>query len=294
VGIALFYLGEYALAHDHLEEVVAFYNPHEHHSAFVFLRGSDAGVSALAYTACTMWCLGYPDQATKRSHKALRLARALAHPFSLADVLCYAGCMPSVMRRDAEALQEYTEEVMQLASERVPVWLPTARIYMGTVLTMQGQAEQGIAQVREALEASLSTSEQCWHSEAFCSLARAQAVEIRSAEGLTTIAEALAFVGQTDQRYLEAELHRLRAELLLMERNEVEAEASLHRAINVARRQQARSWELRATTSLARLWQKQGKEKEAQQWLAGIYGWFAEGLDTADLIEARALLEQLS
>ena len=119
-------------------------------------------------------------------------------------------------------------------------------------------------------------------------------MEKRSAEGLTTIAEALAFVDQTDQRYLEAELHRLRAELLLMERNEVEAEAGLHRAINVARRQQARSWELRATTSLARLWQKQGKAKEAQQSLAGIYGWFTEGFDTADLIEARALLEQLS
>lgn len=294
VGIALFFLGEYTLAQDHLDEVIAFYNPQEHHSAFVFLRGSDAGVSSMAYTACTMWCLGYPDQANERSQKALRLARDLAHPFSLMDVLCYAGCMFSDMRHDAVALREYAEEMVQLASERIPAWIPVATCYMGGALTMMGQVEQGIAQVREALEASLSIGEGCYFSEAFCSLARAQAAGKRSTEGLTTIAEALDFVDRTDQRFLLAELHRLRAELLLIERNEAEAEASLHRAINVARRQQARGWELRATTSLARLWQEQGKIDEARQALATIYDWFTEGFYTADLKEARALLEELA
>ncbi len=113
-------------------------------------------------------------------------------------------------------------------------------------------------------------------------------------EGLTTLAEALALVEQTDERHWEAELYRLRAELLLMQGDDAEAEASLHKAIKVARRQQAKSWELRATVSLCRLWQQQGRMDEARQMLAEIYGWFTEGFDTPDLQEAKALLEELS
>ena len=125
-------------------------------------------------------------------------------------------------------------------------------------------------------------------------LDEAQARAGQPEEGLTTLDEALVLVERTDERHWEAELYRLRAELLLMQGDEAEAEASLHRAIDVARRQSARSWELRATTSLARLWQKQGKRAEAHQVLAEIYGWFTEGFDTADLKKARALLDALS
>jgi predicted ATPase len=113
-------------------------------------------------------------------------------------------------------------------------------------------------------------------------------------QGLATLDEALALVEETDERYCESELHRVRAELLLMQDEDAEAEASLQHAIEVARRQSARSWELRATTSLARLWQQQGKTDEAHRILAEIYGWFTEGFETADLREARALLEELS
>jgi len=130
------------------------------------------------------------------------------------------------------------------------------------------------------------------------SLADAQAQAGQPEEGLTTLDEALALVEETDERYWEAELYRLKGELLLMQgdeaETEVEAERQYWHAIEVARRQRARSWELRATTSLARLWQEQGKTDEARQMLAEVYGWFTEGFDTADLIEAKALLEELS
>jgi predicted ATPase len=125
-------------------------------------------------------------------------------------------------------------------------------------------------------------------------LADAQAKAGQPGEGLATLAEALVFVEETDQRHWEPELYRLRAELLLMQGDDAEAERSLHKAIEVARRQQAKSWELRATVSLCRLLQKQGKREEAHQLLSEIFGWFTEGFDTPDLKEAQALLQELS
>jgi predicted ATPase len=230
----------------------------------------------------------------KRSQETLALARELGHPFSLADVLCYAGCMFSEMRRDALALKDHAEELMRLASEKVPMWSPSGQRYWGGALAMLGQVHEGIAQMREGMAAIQSGGALCCLSETLCYLAKAQAGAGQPEEGLATLTEALAFVEQTDQRHSEAELYRLRAVLQLMQGRDAASEASLHKAIQVARRQQARSWELRATTSLARLWQKQGKQETARGALAEIYGWFTEGFDTADLKEAKALLEQLS
>jgi predicted ATPase len=146
-----------------------------------------------------------------------------------------------------------------------------------------------------------SVGVRCYLSGTLRSLAEAQAKTGHLEEGLTTLAEALAQVETTDERYCEAEIRRLKGELLLMQGDKTEAEASFHQAescfqhaIEVARRQQAKSWELRATVSLCRLWQQQGKLEEARQRLAEIYGWFTEGFDTPDLEEAKALLEELS
>jgi predicted ATPase len=294
LGFILFGLGEYTLARDHLEQVLTFYIPEKHHHALVRLPGADAGVSAMAYQACCLWCLGYPEQAAKQSQKALTLARELGHPLSLADVLCYGGCLLNAMRRDAPALKQCAEELMQSAMDQVPAWLEPATLYRGQAVAMLGQVQEGMAQMREGIAASQSRGVRCYVSGVLCSLAEVQAKTGRPDEGLTTLAEALAFVEQTDDRHWEAELHRIRAELLLMQGREAEAEASLHRAIEVARRQQAKSWELRATTSLARLWQAQGKAEEARQMLADVYAWFTEGFDTPDLREAKTLLEELA
>jgi predicted ATPase len=158
-----------------------------------------------------------------------------------------------------------------------------------------------MAQMREGMAAMQSMGVRCYLSGTLRSLAEAQAKTGQPGEGLTTLAEALALVEQTDERHWEAELYRLRAELLLMQGEDAEAEASFHKAescfqhaIEVARRQQAKSWELRAAIGLARLWQEQGRIDEARQMLAEVYGWFTEGFDTPDLQEAEALLEELS
>ncbi len=295
LGVISFAVGEYTTARAHLGEMNSFYDPQKHHRPLVFLRGSDLGLAALSYDACCLWCLGYPEQALKQSQEALSLARDLDHPFTLADVLSFAGCLFNEMRRNAQALKENAEELMRLSNEKgLPGWLPTGTRYRGEALAMLGQIQKGISQMREGMAAMESIGVRCYFPGVLRSLAEAQAGAGQPVEGLTTLAEALTLVEETDERHWEAELYRLKAELLLMQGDDAEAERSLHKALEVARRQQAKSWELRATVSLCRLLQKQGKQEEARQLLSEIYGWFTEGFDTPDLKEAKALLEELS
>ena len=159
---------------------------------------------------------------------------------------------------------------------------------------MQGRLEDGIAELRKALERRLHGHEWCYQTGCYCSLARAQLGAKHIEEGLGTATEAVAQVERADERYCEAEIHRLQGELLLSQDNEPEAEACFRTAIEIARRQQAKSWELRATISLARLWQAQGKTEEARDALVKVYQWFTEGFDTPDLKEAQALLDELA
>ncbi|MEJ2734960.1 MAG: AAA family ATPase [Anaerolineae bacterium] len=294
-GVVLFSRGEYTTALGHLEQVIALYNPEQHHRGLVMLRASDAGPSAQGYAACCLWCLGYPEQALSRSQEGLALARELGHPFSLTDALCYAGCQFHEMRRDTQALQDHAEELVRLANETSLVgWLAEGIRYRGEALAALGQVQEGLEQIRAGMAAKRSTGARLHRSGALGSLAQVQLKAGQSEEGLATLAEALALVEETDERYWETELHRVQGELLFMQGDEAEAEASFHKAIEVARRQQAKSWELRATTSLARLWQRQGRRDEAWQALAEIYAWFTEGFDTEDLKEANALLKELS
>ena len=201
LGVSLFCLGEYTTARAHLEQVIAFYNPEQHHRSLAFFRGSDVGLSALAYAACCLWCLGYPEQALKQSQEALALARELGHPFSLADVLCYAGCLFNEMRRDAQALKDDAEELMRLSKEKVSGWLGTGTCFQGEALTKLGQVQEGIAQMREGMAARQSIGVRCYLSGTPRSLAEAQAKAGHPEEGLTTLAEALALVEQTDERH---------------------------------------------------------------------------------------------
>jgi adenylate cyclase len=294
LGFILFALGEYATALAHLEQVTAFYDPQEHHRTLVALRGSDPGPSAMAYAACCLWCLGYPEQAVGLSQEALALARELGHPLSLIDVLCFGGCLFHAMRRDVQALDRYSEELKRMATEKLPGWLGQATWQRGEALALVGQLEEGIAQMREGLALQESGHERCYRTGGLRALAQAQARAGRPEDGLRTLDEALVLVEATDERHWEAELYRVRAELLLVQGDEARAGASFQQAIEVARRQQARSWELRAATGLARLWQKQGRPDEARQMLAPVYGWFTEGFATRDLQGAKALLDALA
>ena len=302
LGFVAFSLGEYARARAHLGQVIDFYRPEQHHHSFVHFRGSDAGLSALAYDACTLWCLGYPDQALERSQKALTLARELDHAFSLADVLCFGGCVFNSMRRDAQALGDDAEEFLQLSKGMgFSSFGGTATCFRGVAQAMMGQWQAGIAHMHEGLAIRQSIGAQCHKAGILGALAEAQAGAGQPEAGLATLAEALDVVEQTDERHWEAELYRLKGELLLVPGEPVEGEAGsdeaercFQHAVEVSRRQKAKSWELRATVSLARLWQEQGRVDEARQVLAEVYGWFTEGFETRDLQDARALLEELA
>jgi adenylate cyclase len=199
------------------------------------------------------------------------------------------------MNRNPQAVSDDAEELARLAGEKLmPMWLGMGIRCRGEALTRLGQVQEGMAQMREGMASHQSQGVGFWFTGTLGALAEAQAKAGHPQEGLVTLAEALGLVEQTGERCWEVELYRLRGDLLLTLGNEADAEASLQCAVEVARRQQAKSWELRATTSLSRLWHKQGRVGEAREMLSEIYGWFTEGLDTPDLQEAKALLEQLS
>jgi predicted ATPase len=247
-----------------------------------------------------LWHLGYPEQALQRSHKAVSLAHELSHPFSLGFALNFSARLHQ-LRREKEAVQDRAEAVIALSTEQgFPTWLLWGTMLRGWGLAQQGQVSGGIAHIEEGLVAWRATGVEIWKAQFLATLAEAYGQDAQVENGLSTVAEGLAFVERTDERFYEAELHRLKGELTLQcnvpspESRAKEAEECFHQALDIARRQSARSWELRATVSLARLWQKQGKKDEARQMLAEIYGWFTEGFDTADLKHAKALLDTLS
>jgi predicted ATPase len=184
---------------------------------------------------------------------------------------------------------------MKLSTERnLPSWFSPGDWYRGAALVLQRQLPEAMAQIREGIAAYRRSGKLAYVPVALGFLTEALGQAGQTEEALDTLAEALALVQETEERHWEAELHRLRGELLLNQGDEAGAEASLKTAIEVARRQQARSWELRATTSLARLWQALDRGGDARDLLAEIYGWFTEGFDTPDLLEAHSLLEELA
>jgi TOMM system kinase/cyclase fusion protein len=293
LGGALCCLGEFALAREHWEQGIALYDPPQHHSHTV-LFGWDLGMFCRAWAPHALWCLGYPDQALAMSREALALAQKLSHPFSLAVALAYAAMLHQ-FRREPKAVHEQAGAAVALCTEqRFAYYLAWGTTMQGWARVVQGQGELGIAQTRQGLAALRATGAALRLPYYFALLAEACGQTGQAVEGLALLAEALAH--KTGETWMEAELYRLKGELLLSlgADNHTEAAGCFHQALSTARRQQAKSLELRVATSLARLWQQQGRRQEAHQLLAPIYGWFTEGFDTADLQEAKALLEALA
>jgi predicted ATPase len=282
-------------ARQHLEEGIACYTP-DQRRASVYRMGLDPGVVCRLFAAMTLWLLGYPDQALARLHDALALAHALSHPYSLAFARCWAAHV-SHFRRDLPAAHEQAEAIVALSTEQgFPQWATQGTILRGWALAMQGQGEEGMAQVRQGIAANRATGAALLVPY-FCTLLAEVSAHLGHIEdGLQALAEAHTLVEQQEERWWQAEIARLRGVLLLRqsETTQAEAEAWLQRALDVARHQEAKSLELRAAMSLSRLWQQQGKQAEARALLAPVYGWFTEGFDTADLQEAKALLEALT
>jgi class 3 adenylate cyclase/predicted ATPase len=310
LGFIAFCRGALASAYVHFEHATALYDPHQH-GTLAFIYGFDPGVACCAWGAAVRWMLGYPDQALQHSRQALRMAQTLAHPFTQTFALTWAAILHQ-LRREVSATWECAEAIASLSTAQgFPFYLAVGALWQGWALASQGQVEDGIAQLCQGLtdlRATGTVQGVSWH---LVLLAEAYGHAGQPEAGLARLAEGLALMDTNEERFYEAELHRLKGDLLLQSgarepgsaistlplasRNPHtgEAEACFHRALATARRQQAKSLELRAALSLTRLWQQQGKGAEARELLAPVYGWFTEGFDTADLQDAKALLEEL-
>jgi TOMM system kinase/cyclase fusion protein len=294
LGATLFQLGAVADAHTHLTQGIALYDPQQHRGSAV-LYGEDAGVICHSLDAGMLWFLGYPDQGKMRNDAAVTLAQQSAHPFSLGFILGFAAIFHQY-RREVRAVQACADAAMKLAQEQgFPLWMTHGAILRGWALVQQGQAQEGIEQIHLGLTAYRATGSEILRPYFLALLAETYRTMGQPEAGLTILTEALTLVDTTGQRWYEAELYHLKGTLLLQQSsdNQAEAETCFQHAITIAQSQQAKSWELRASTSLARLWQRQGRRKEAYDLLAPVYNWFTEGFDTADLKDAKALLQEL-
>jgi predicted ATPase len=294
-GFTLLYLGEFLEARQYLEQVIAYYN-HRKPRSLAFQFGFDPGVACLSWTAHALWYLGYPDRALKRAQEAHSLASGLDHTHTLAFALGVAKVKFHIFRREVQNAREPLRELIRLSKkEAFPHYLASGTFYRGYSQAHEGHVDEGIEQMRRGIAAFESVGMKGGRTSYFALLAGSYAMTEQPQEGKNVLAEAQTHLERSGERFWEAELDRLEGELLLTQGEcEVEAEACFRRAIEVAQRQRAKSWELRATMSLARMWQKQGKKEEARQRMAEIYNWFTEGFDTPDLKDAKALLEELS
>jgi class 3 adenylate cyclase/predicted ATPase len=295
MGQTMFWLGEMAPARSHLEQVMTLYDRQKDRS-HAFVYGQDPGVACRSSAAWPIWMLGYPEQALRSVHEALTLAQELTHPFSQAYALVHAAIVHQ-FRREAQVVQERAEALIKLSTDQgFPHWLAYGTILRGWARALQGEGAEGIAQMRRGLVVYRATGAELHRPYFLSTLAEGYEKVGQIEEGLTVLNEALDTISKTKECHWEAELHRRKGELLLMQQGQkvVEAEECFRKAFDTARCQQAKSLELRAAMGLSRLWQEQGKQEDARQMLADIYGWFTEGFDTPDLQEAKALLEELA
>ncbi len=294
LGAALFYLGELVQSREHFKQANEIYNQ-KRHSPHVFIYGLDPGVFCLSYDARLLGYLGYPEQARAKVEQALKLAQTIEHPISLASAL---HCAAEVHRQrgEAQASLECAERELDLSGEQgFPLWFALAKIYRGWALARLGHHVEALATIPKGIADYRATGAEMAVPIFLGLLAEAYDQAGKTDEGLHVLEEAIAIVQRVDDRSSgAADLYRLRGDLLLAVSRHHEAEASLRRALEIARRQQAKSPELRATMSLARLLDRQGKRTEARVTLAAALSWFTEGVETSDLKAAKTLIEELS
>jgi predicted ATPase len=300
--VTLFYLEDLPSALAHVDQALALYD--RQHYSLTFFHGHDPRVSCLLFAGHILWSLGYPDQALARNREAVAWAQELAHPYSLAYALTNTAWRHQ-LRREAKAAQEHADAAVALCREHgFPLMEAQGTIWLGWALAEQGQLEEGIEKIRWGLDAWRATRAELAWPYFLTLLAEAYRKVGRVEDGLAVVAEGLATAHRNDERWYEAELYRLQGELLLKSEDnhsrsifgnlQSEAEECFQKAINIAHHRNAKSLELRAAVSLARMWQQQGKQQEAHKMLFEIYHWFTEGFDTKDLQEAKALLEELN
>jgi class 3 adenylate cyclase len=275
----------------HGEQGMALYDREQDRSLAFLYGGHDAGVCCRMHSAMALWFLGYPRSALERSRGGLALATELAHLGSVVNALPFAGIVHQ-LRGDVDATREVAESIIALSTEHGFLqWLAFGRILESWVQAQQGHAGAAIVRLRGDIAAYQATGNELYAPYFLWLLASTQLKHGEAAGGLDTVALVLG-MGETSSPVLEADLHRLKGELLLVHDPGAApaAEDAFRQALDIARRQNTKSWELRAASSLCRLWRRQGKREDARSLLAGVHGWFTEGFDTPDLVDARALL----
>jgi predicted ATPase/DNA-binding winged helix-turn-helix (wHTH) protein len=323
----LYYEGQFMAARAHAEQGTARYDRQRHDVLASLYGGYDPGVACLTYEAVSLWALGYPTRSSKKIGDALTLARGLPHPYSLAWAQFIATWLFQY-RQEGQAVLEHAEAIISLSTaQEFRLWVALATVLQGWALAKQkqGEGKEGLARIHQGLALYRAMGGELIQSYFLALLAETCGRMGQIEEGLAALAEALVAGLRTGEHFWKAELYRLKGELMLQSRQvknksktrrgqvgdkskvastqhrtpstqvraEWEEEGCFHKAIEVAQHQHAKSLELRATMSLARLWHRQGKKDEARRMLADIYDWFTEGFDTRDLQEAKRLLEEL-
>jgi predicted ATPase len=293
---SLCFSGDFRAAQRHAEEGIARYErERDHHLTYIY-SGHDPGMCCRAFGSLSLAQLGYPDRALALCREGLALAELLAHPFTVAIALWATGILHQ-LRREPDASREVGERIISYCSEKgLPPLVPLGKIFRGDALARQGEVAEGIAQMREGIAELRSFGTLFSLPSFFPALASGCARRGDVGDGLAAVEEGLALVHKGGDRFSLPEIHRVKATLLLARSaaDKDAAEAAYREAIEVARGQQARLLELRAATSLARLWGENGGRGSARELLAPIYQAFTEGLDTPDLTDARALLDELA
>jgi class 3 adenylate cyclase/predicted ATPase len=293
LGVPLFWLGDVTRALENLEQGARLYRAQKHRS-HATMFGTDPGVVCLSYGALALWHVGHPEQAYNRSCEALALARNLSHHHSLALALVFAAWLHQ-FRREPQAAREHAEAAIAICSEQgFPLFMSMGTILRGWALGQEGRGEKGVAQMRRGLADLRATGAGLWQPTFLSLIAEADGRIGQARRGLEVLGEAMAIVDRNDERFYEAELHRLKGELLLSTPADPSgAERCFRIALEIAGRQRAKSLELRAACSLARLCAREGRRSEAHDLVAPIYGSFSEGFGMPDHQEAKALLDQL-
>ena len=295
MGVSLLVTGDIAEGRGHLDQALALYDPAEHRPLGTRF-GQDTAVTVLAWRSLALWPLGYPEAALRDADDALRNAREIGQAATLMFAL-FRTSIPYTLCGNRAAAVAQAQELVALAEEKGSLfWKAYGMVSQGCVLALAGRASDATEMLISGMAALCTTGTTLWMPFNLLHLARADAELGQFEAAWRCIGEAMTAAETTKQTWCEAEIHRTAGEIALMspEPDAAQAQAHFERAIAIARAQQAKSWELRAATSLARLWRDHGKRQQARDLLAPVYGWFTEGFDTLDLREAKALLDELT
>lgn len=300
LGVGFIATGDFTEALEHLDQAIGLYDSRDH-SSLAYIYGHDPLAVGLIHASWALWFLGYPQQALARYHKGQALAQKLNHPYTSATAAAFAAWF-HLFNRNPQAVEESASAAIAISTDHDFVFYRAWGLIMrGWALAERAQVSEGIAQMRAGLDAYRLTGGESIRPSFLSLLAESHGKFGQAEHGLSVLAEAQALADESEERWWQAELYRLKGELILKRSgiqtlpsgDQDQAEGCFHQALDVAKAQKAKSLELRAAMSLGRLWMQQSRRSETRRLIQEILSGFTEGFDTPDLLEAKGLLEQL-